>query len=112
NWEQVLKVDENTGCADIAIDPGNPRTLFAGMWQLEIKTWGLKSGGPGGGVYVSRDGGSTWRKLAGRGLPNASQVVGKTAVAISQSDPRRVYALIEQETPTLYRSEDGGDTWR
>lgn len=111
-WEQVLRVDEKTGCADIAIDVNNPQVLFAGMWPLEINTWGLNSGGPGGGVYVSRDGGTTWRKLAGRGLPSAGDVLGKTAVAVAPSDSRRVYALIEEKTPTLYRSDDGGETWR
>ena len=111
-WEQVLKVDENTGCSDLAMDPANPQTLFAGMWALDIKTWGLRSGGATGGVYVSRDGGTTWRKLAGRGLPPADRIIGKTAVAIAQSDSRRVYALIEDTTAILYRSDDGGEAWR
>src|SRR5439155_10401771 len=56
-WEKVLFVDENTGCSDLAIDASNPRILFAGMWQLEIKTWGRESGGPGSGLFKSSDGG-------------------------------------------------------
>ncbi len=76
-WDQVLFVDENTGCADIAIDPSNPQTLFAGMWPLEINTWGLKSGGASGGVYMSRDGGATWHKLSGHGLPAADTRSGR-----------------------------------
>jgi len=119
-WTKVLFVDENTGCSDLAIDPTNPRVLFAGMWQLEIHTWGRTSGGPGGGLFVSRDGGATWKRLAGRGLP--TKPVGKVAVAIAPSHPARVYALIEPgdgipwngdatESGQLWRSENGGDDW-
>src|SRR5439155_1478107 len=68
-WERVLFVDRNTGASDIAMDPNNPRILFAGMWQLELHTWGRESGGPGSGIYASRDGGTTWKKLTGHGLP-------------------------------------------
>ena len=103
------------------MDPKNPRILFAGMWQLEIHTWGRDSGGPGSGLFMSRDGGATWTRLQGRGLP--TKPVGKVAVAISASNPQRVYALIEtgdgvpwkgQETERgqLWRSDDGGDTWQ
>ena len=59
---RVLFVDENTGCSDLAMDPSNPRILFAGMWQLEIHTWGRESGGPGSGLFMSRDGGTTWTR--------------------------------------------------
>src|SRR5258705_532806 len=61
HWQRVLFVDENTGASDLAMDPKNPRVLFAGTWQIDIKTWGRKSGGPGSGVFVSRDGGTTWK---------------------------------------------------
>ncbi|MDD5654008.1 MAG: glycosyl hydrolase, partial [Candidatus Omnitrophica bacterium] len=111
-WQQVLFVDDNTGCSDLAMDPVNPQTIFAGMWHMEIKTWGMRSGGTGGGVYVSRDGGTTWKKLIGHGLPAADKIVGKTAVAIAHSDPRRVYVLQEDTTAMLYRSDDGGENWR
>ncbi len=120
-WTKTLFVDENTGCSDLAMDPRNPRILFAGMWQLEIHTWGRTSGGPGSGLYTSRDGGVTWKKLTGRGLP--TRPVGKVAVAISPSNPDRVYALIEtgdgapwdgKETDAgqVFRSDDGGESWR
>ncbi len=120
-WAKTLFVDENTGCSDIAMDLHNPRILFAGMWQFEIHTWGRTSGGPGSGLYTSRDGGQTWKKLTGRGLP--SRPVGKVAVAISHSNPNRVYALIEtgdgdpwEGKPTdagqIFRSDDGGESWR
>ncbi len=120
-WTKTLFVDENTGCSDIAMDLTNPRILFAGMWQLEIHTWGRTSGGPGGGLYASRDGGVTWKKLTGRGLP--ARPVGKVAVAISHSNPNRVYALIETgdgqpwdgkqtDAGQVFRSDDGGESWR
>src|SRR5881296_1281984 len=111
-WTRALFVDANTGCADLAIDPGDPNTLFAGMWQFEVKTWHLQSGGPGSGLWVSRDGGATWKRLAGHGLPDAKHVVGKIAVAVAPSNPNTVYALIEDQDPALYRSDDRGNTWR
>ena len=108
-WDKVLFVDENTGCSDLAMDPNNPRILFAGMWQLEIHTWGRTSGGPGSGLYTSRDGGVTWKKLTGRGLPAGP--MGKIAVSIAPSASSRVYALIETEDGGLWRSDDGGESW-
>jgi photosystem II stability/assembly factor-like uncharacterized protein len=119
-WEHVLFVDEDTGCSDLAMDPTNPRILFAGTWQLEIHTWGRTSGGPGGGLHVSRDGGDTWTRLSGGELPR--KPVGKVAVAIAASNPQRIYALFETgdgipwdgnatEDGQLWGSEDGGRTW-
>jgi photosystem II stability/assembly factor-like uncharacterized protein len=120
-WERVLFTDENCGCSDIVMDPNNPRVLFAGMWPLEIHTWGRESGGPGSGLFMSRDGGATWKKLTGHGLP--AKTTGKFALAIAPSDSNRIYALIEtgdgipykgQETDRgkLWRSDDGGENWR
>ncbi|HEY6854429.1 MAG TPA: hypothetical protein VI139_09275 [Gemmatimonadales bacterium] len=111
-WTRVLFVDANTGCADLAIDPSDPNVLYAGMWQFEIKTWHLQSGGPGSGLWTSHDGGVTWKRLSGHGLPVASHAVGKIAVAVAPSAPNTVYALIEDADPTLYRTDDGGNTWR
>ena len=120
-WERTLFADENTGCSDLEMDPSNSRKLFAGMWTLDIKTWGRESGGPGSGLYTSNDGGVTWQKLTGRGLP--AKTVGKTMVAIARSNPQRVYALFETgdgvplkgqptETGQLWRSDDGGQQWQ
>jgi photosystem II stability/assembly factor-like uncharacterized protein len=110
-WERVLFVDELTGASDLAMDPANPRVLFAGTWQIDIKTWGRKSGGPGSGIFVSRDGGTTWKRLSGKGLPEPP--LGKIAVAVAPSDPRRVYALIETgQRGSLWRSDDGGEKWK
>src|SRR5205807_745654 len=81
------------------------------MWQFEVKTWHLQSGGPGSGLWVSRDGGATWQRIVGHGLPDARHVVGKVAVAVAPSNPNTVYALIEDQDPTLYRSDDRGTSW-
>lgn len=110
-WERVLFVDENTGCSDISMDSNNPQILFAGMWQIVIKTWGKFSGGPGSGVFVSRDGGTTWGQIEGHGLPEFD--VGKVAVNVAPNKSNRVYALIETgDRGSLWRSEDGGYNWR
>ena len=116
-WEQVLAVDEHTGCSDLALDRRHPDRLLAGMWQLRIDTDGLRSGGPGSGLYRSADGGDTWERLSGsdrdRGLPGGEEhPVGKIAAQIAPSDPDRWYALIEDESPGFYRSDDAGDSWR
>jgi photosystem II stability/assembly factor-like uncharacterized protein len=108
-WRQVLKKDADTGASDVCFDPSNPNILFAGLWQARRTPWSLTSGGPGSGLYVSRDGGDTWKQLTGHGLPEG--VWGKVGVAVARSDGRRVYALIEAEKGGLYRSDDGGDTW-
>ena len=112
-WQQVLAVNDNTGCSDLAMDPSDPKTLYAGMWQLAIHRWDLHSGGPGSGVYVTHDGGATWNKITGHGLPAADHALGKTAVAVAQSNPNRVYALVQDApAPGLYRSNDRGATWQ
>jgi photosystem II stability/assembly factor-like uncharacterized protein len=108
-WEQVLTKDADTGASDVAIDPSNPNIVFAGLWQARRQPWGLTSGGPGSGLYVSRDGGDTWKALTGGGLPAVPW--GKVGIGIAPSDGRRVYALIEAEQGGLFRSDDGGDTW-
>lgn len=110
-WTRVLFVNEETGASDIAMDPVNPDNVFAGTWQIDIKTWGRVSGGPGSGVFVSRDGGLTWKRLEGNGLP--ASPLGKIAVSVAPSNPNRVYALIETgERGSLWRSDDGGERWR
>jgi photosystem II stability/assembly factor-like uncharacterized protein len=120
-WERTLFVDENTGCSDIAMDASNPRILFAGMWQLEIHTWGRTSGGAGSGLFKSVDGGATWKRLTEHGLPKAP--IGKISPQVARSNPSRVYALIETgdglpsldgtktQSGSLWRSEDGGENW-
>ena len=109
-WELVLQVNADTGATDITMDPTNPRILYAGMWHHGRKPWFIKSGGDGGGIYKSVDGGDTWRKLEG-GLP---ALIGKTGVAVSADNPSRVYAMIEAGPGEggVWRSEDYGESWR
>src|SRR5437773_3324312 len=111
-WERVLFTDENSGCSDIAMDPNNPSIVFAGMWPLEIHTWGRESGGPGSGLFMSRDGGATWKKLTGHGLP--TRTTGKFALAIARSNSNRIYALIETGDGVPYKGQetDSGKLWR
>jgi photosystem II stability/assembly factor-like uncharacterized protein len=108
-WQQVLKKDADTGASDVCFDPQNPNTLFAGLWQARRRPWELTSGGPGSGLYVSRDGGDTWKRLEEDGLPEG--IWGKVGVAVAPSDSRRVYALIEADKGGLFRSDDGGESW-
>jgi photosystem II stability/assembly factor-like uncharacterized protein len=111
-WRHVLNVDTKTGCSDLAMDPQDPNTLVAGMWPVMVYPWKIDSGGPKGGVYITHDGGATWKKQVGHGMPaDPDHPIGKVAVAIAQSDPKRIYALVQDTQPTLYRSDDGGGNW-
>jgi photosystem II stability/assembly factor-like uncharacterized protein len=108
-WKQTLNVGPRSGISDLAIDPKNPATVYAGVWQFRREPWTFTSGGPDDGLYKSVDGGATWNKLSGNGLPSGE--VGRIAVAISASDPKRVYALIQSTQGFLWRSDDSGSTW-
>jgi photosystem II stability/assembly factor-like uncharacterized protein len=120
-WKHTLYIDDNTGISDIVMDPNNSRILFAGAWQLKLKTWIRVSGGPGSGVFKSIDGGLSWNKLKDNGLPKKD--VGKIALAMTPASPDRLYALIETgdgipyngketESGELWRSEDNGKTFK
>lgn len=108
-WERVLFVDENTGCSDLAIDPQDPRILYAGMWQFRRWPWSFRSGGPGSGLYRSTDGGEHWTELT-QGLPEGEK--GRIAVGVALSRPNVVYTLVEAKKTALYRSDNLGETWR
>jgi len=111
-WTRILYVDADTGCASVTVDPQHPDTLFATTWQFRRTPHSFSSGGPGGALYKSTDGGATWTKLNAdgkRGLPSGE--LGRNSIAIAPSDPRIVYALVEAKDGGLFRSEDGGETW-
>jgi photosystem II stability/assembly factor-like uncharacterized protein len=119
-WERILFAGENAGAIDVVMDPRNPRILFAATWQMQMWTWGRESGGPESGLWTSRDGGDSWVRLEGRGLPRGT--MGKIGLAMSPDDPNRIYALIEtnsnggyeeldEHEGTLWRSDDGGRSW-
>ncbi|MFN1835634.1 VPS10 domain-containing protein [Balneola sp. MJW-20] len=111
SWKKVLYKDVRTGAVDIAVDPNNPRILFAGMWEAYRNAWEMSSGGEGSGLYRSKDGGETWNEISQNpGLPKG--LLGKIGVSVSPVNSNRVYAIIENENGGLFRSENGGDTWR
>jgi photosystem II stability/assembly factor-like uncharacterized protein len=107
-WDKILYVDENTGCADVAIDPEDPEVIYAAMWEFRRQPDFFTSGGPGSGLYKSADGGASWRRLE-KGLPEGE--LGRIALAVSPVEPNRIYATIESSESALYRSDDHGETW-
>jgi photosystem II stability/assembly factor-like uncharacterized protein len=108
-WSKVLFKDENTGGIDLVFDPSNPNTIFAALWQARRSPWGMDSGGPGSGLYRSSDGGNTWKRLSGHGLPEG--ILGRIGVAVAYGNSNRIWALIEADKGGLFRSDDGGDSW-
>lgn len=119
-WQRVLFVNDSTGGIDVVMHPTDPNTLFAATWQIEVKTWGRTSGGPGSGIWKSTDAGVTWSRVSGNGLPTRPH--GKVGLAMSRANPQRIYALIETgkgvpwngaptDTGSLWRSDDGGNRW-
>jgi photosystem II stability/assembly factor-like uncharacterized protein len=110
-WKNVLYVDDKTGAAELSMDMTNPRILYAAMWEHGRLPWKVISGGPGSGLYKSTNGGDTWEKLK-EGLP---EEMGKMSIAVSRSNPEKVYALIEgdsdKETGGLFVSTNSGKKW-
>jgi photosystem II stability/assembly factor-like uncharacterized protein len=109
-WNRTLYKNELTGAIDLAADPHNPKIIYAALWQVRRQPWNFSSGGPGSGLYRSADGGVTWSRLSGNGLPEG--ILGRIDVAISAADSRRIYAMIEAKEGGLYRSDDAGAHWR
>lgn len=112
-WQRVLYQDENTGIADVEMDPQSPQTLFASAYERRRTVFGMNGGGPSSALYKTTDGGATWRKLS-RGLPyeHGSVDTGRIGVSIYPHDSRIVYARVESaENSGVYCSKDGGETW-
>lgn len=109
-WKQILAKGKFTGVTDVVMDPKNPSVLYAATHQRHRTVWALINGGPETGIHKSIDGGKTWRELKG-GLPGGDK--GKIGLAISQQDPRVVYATIELpgRTGGFWRTADGGESW-
>ena len=109
SWQKVLYVNPSTGCADVAIDPKNPKRVFAATWDFRRRPDFFRSGGPGSGLWRSLDGGVHWTRITA-GLPSGE--LGRIALGIAPSRPSTVYATIESAKTALYRSDDSGDTWK
>lgn len=101
-WEKVLFIDDDTGAIDLAMDPGDPKTIFAAMYQRRRRAWGFNGGGPGSGLYRTTDGGETWHELT-EGLPSGDK--GRIGVDVYRRDPGFVCAVVEADA----RGGDGGD---
>jgi photosystem II stability/assembly factor-like uncharacterized protein len=109
-WKRTLYVNNQTGCSDLVMEPGNPSTLYAGTWRVIRTPHSLESGGEGSGIYKSTDAGETWTNVSTKkGLPKG--VWGITAVAFAPSNPERIYTLIENANGGLFKSDDAGETW-
>jgi len=121
SWSRVLHVDDETGATDVAMDPHDPNILYAATYQRRRSAFGFNGGGPGSGLWKSTDGGTTWTRLTGRGLPEGEY--GRIGIAIYRRDPRILVVSIEQglrynastaylqRKAGVYRSTDRGDTW-
>ena len=109
-WEQVLKIDENTGVTDLEFHPTDPNIVYAAAYQRRRKTWSLLAGGPKSGIYKSTDKGATWRQVT-MGLPKGDK--GKIGLAVTPANPNLVYATIEASNSEkgFYRSLDAGESW-
>jgi len=133
-WQKVLSKNENVGAVEVVIDPTDSRVVYAGLWNTRRPPWFTyaPTNGPGGGIYKSTDGGSTWHQLTA-GLPPAG--IGRTGIAVAPSNPSRVYAVVDCLVPDptapappppapgrpappppgqggVFRSDDAGATWR
>ena len=112
SWERVLFVSDRAGAADLALDPTNPRILYATIWEAQRYPWNMRSGGDDSGVYRSLDGGDSWERISGN--PGfATEMLGRMGVAVSRSRPARIFAVVEagEGQGGLYRSDDRSESW-
>jgi len=112
SWQKILFKDENTGAIDVAFEPGNPRVVYAAMWQTRRPPWSIypPSYGPGSGLYRSNDGGDHWEQVSGHGLP--VEGLGRIGIAFAPSNPRRIYLIVDAKEGGLYRSDNSGQSWQ
>lgn len=109
-WKQTLFVNNQTGCSDLVMEPGNPSVLYAGMWRVQRTPHSMESGGEGSGLYKSTDGGDTWVNISqNKGLPKG--VWGIVGVAVAPSNTDKLYAIIENAAGGMFVSNDAGATW-
>lgn len=111
-WKKLLYVNQKTGCADLAMDPNDPNTLYASMWEFRRTGWSFESGGSNSALYKSTDGGATWDKIH-NGFPEGK--LGRLAIAVAPSNSDVLYTVIEAEKDEkkgLYRSNDAGNSWK
>ncbi len=107
-WKKILYTDTKTGCADIAVDPGNSDVLYASMWQFRRSPHSFSSGGPGSALYKSTDGGKSWKKIQ-KGIEAGE--LGRMCIAISPTQTNKVFLVAESKNTALYASNDGGENW-
>jgi photosystem II stability/assembly factor-like uncharacterized protein len=112
SWSLVLRVNDDTGVSDMAMDPESPDTLYAAAYERRRTPYGFNGGGPDSAIYKTTDGGSTWKKLT-KGLPyeNGGET-GRIGVDIYRKNPNIVYAVVQHEKGGTFRSEDKGETWK
>ena len=108
-WENVLAIDEHTGVTDLVMDPTDPNVLYAATLQRQRRAYSYIGGGTGSGIHKSTDGGDTWTELT-NGLPTSD--MGRIGLAVSLSQPRTLYVVVEGSEQGVYRTDDGGDVWR
>ena len=112
SWERVLFANAGAGAVDLAMDPSNPRILYASTWKIRRTPYSLESGGEGSGLWKSTDGGDNWTEITGnKGLPQGTW--GINGISVSAVDPSRLYAIVEnKEAGGVYVSDDAGATWQ
>jgi photosystem II stability/assembly factor-like uncharacterized protein len=110
-WKKVLYVSPKAGAADLIIDRTNPKILYASTWQVYRKTWKMWGGGPDCKLWKSENGGETWTELTKNpGMPEGP--LGKIGITVSPADNRRLWAIVEANEGGVYRSDDGGASWK